>query len=221
LNTGVRWAIENKFEWVALFDQDSSVSECYFDAMFRTIASSATPEKIGIVAPQYRVPSTGILYMPPVIEDGTLLVVTSGSLMPLWIFERCGWFEEGFFIDAVDHEYCFRIQEQGYKIAVCENAILLHAPGAPKAHRIFGFKWIISQHHSAGRRYYITRNGLIMAWRYRKRFPSWSRSSIEAILLKDPIRILLVESNRVKKLVNVAHGIIDACLGRMGKRVNL
>jgi rhamnosyltransferase len=222
LNTGIRWAIEHKYEWVALFDQDSSVLECYFDDMFETMISSGSREKIGIVAPVYKDPSTGTLRKSSAGEDGTLLaVMTSGSLMPVWIFERCGWFEEGFFIDEVDHEYCFRIQEQGYKIEVCENAILLHAPGAPQAHKIFGFKWIRSSHHSAARRYYITRNGLIMAWRYRKQCPMWSRYTLKHRLFTEPIIILLFESEPFGKLVNVARGVIDACLGRMGKRVNL
>jgi rhamnosyltransferase len=222
LNTGVRWAIENKYEWVALFDQDSVVPECYFDAMFRTINSSAKPEKIGIVAPLYRDPSTGSVDNPyPGNDDTFWAVMTSGSLMPVWIFERCGWFEEAFFIDQVDDEYCFRIQTMGYKIVVCENAILLHTSGTPQAHRLFGFKLIISRHHSAGRRYYITRNSLVMARRYRTRCPAWSRCTIDSILFKAPIIILLAESDRFKKLVNIARGVIDAYLGRMGKRVNL
>ncbi|MDR3409391.1 MAG: glycosyltransferase family 2 protein [Formivibrio sp.] len=222
LNTGVRWAIENEYEWVALFDQDSSVPECYFDAMFRTIASSTMLDKIGVIAPIYRDPSTGYLDNPFPGNDDTLwAVMTSGSLMPVWIFKRCGWFEEEFFIDQVDDEYCFRIQTMGYKIMVCENAILLHTSGTPQAHRLFGFKLIISRHHSAGRRYYITRNGLVMARRYRRQCPAWSRYTLSYLLLKAPIIILLVESDRFMKLVNIARGTIDAYLGRMGKRVKL
>jgi len=222
LNTGVRWAIENGYEWVALFDQDSSVPDHYFEAMFRTIASCASPEKVGVLAPRYRDPSTGQVGSYPLEEDGTLLAaMTSGSLMPVWVFEKCGWFEEDLFIDEVDHEYCFRIRERGYAITLCENAILLHTYGAPRAHKIFGFKWIESRHYSAGRRYYITRNTLVMLQRYRKRYPVWSRGAHKRILLKEPIKILLVESDRFKKLVNLARGVVDACLGRMGKRVNL
>jgi hypothetical protein len=55
LNVGIRWAIENKYEWVALFDQESAISEGYFDAMFVTIVSSAAPDKIGFVAPLRRI----------------------------------------------------------------------------------------------------------------------------------------------------------------------
>jgi rhamnosyltransferase len=222
LNTGIQWAIENKYEWVALFDQDSFVSECYFDAMFETVVSSAAPEKIGIVAPRYRDFFTGVLSKISSLEDGQpRTVMTSGSLMPVWIFERCGWFEEGLFIDQVDHEYCFRIEELGYKIVRCGNAILLHALGAPQKHKLLFIKPFTSGHYSAGRRYYITRNGLIMAWRYRKRFPGWSRGTLKDTLLKDPIKILLAESDRFRKLVNVARGVMDAYLGRMGKRVDL
>ena len=62
LNTGIKWAIENKSKWVALFDQDSTIPEGYIDALLAGVSSQSDPERIAIVAPQYRNPSTGQLY---------------------------------------------------------------------------------------------------------------------------------------------------------------
>ncbi|MDR3547983.1 MAG: glycosyltransferase, partial [Candidatus Pacebacteria bacterium] len=103
LNTGIRWAIENRFEWVALFDQDSVIPEGYLDAMFADVRSQPDIDRIAIVAPQYKAPYTGELYKSAYkAEDGSPLeVMTSGSLLPTWIFEKCGWFEEALFIDEV------------------------------------------------------------------------------------------------------------------------
>ena len=51
--------------------------------------------------------------------------------MPMWIFDKIGWFASEFFIDWVDIEYCFRIREAGYLIVESWDAILLHEPGHP------------------------------------------------------------------------------------------
>jgi rhamnosyltransferase len=223
LNTGIRWAIDNNFEWVVLFDQDSAIPEGYIDALLASVVSETDQERIAIVAPQYRDPVQDGLYRSRFsAQDGTPLeIMTTGSLLPTWIFEKCGWFEEALFIDQVDHEFCFRVRERGYRLLVCENMTIDHLPGSPRGLKLLGIKWISLNDYSPERRYYQTRNGLIMARRYKDRYPLWSRKTRNDILWKNPLKILLAESRRWEKLVNVARGVIDAFLGRMGKRVDL
>ena len=223
LNTGIRWAIENEYEWVALFDQDSTIPEGYLDAMFTCIASQADPARIAIVAPQYRDPLEHGLYRSRFsAEDGTPLeVMSSGSLLPVGIFEQCGGFEEELFIDQVDHEFCFRVRALGYKVLFCENAIIDHLPGSARRHKLFGKIWITLTDHNPERRYYQTRNGLVLAKRYRKRYPLWSRTTRNELLWNSPLGILFAESKRWKKLLYVARGVVDAYRDRLGKRVNL
>jgi rhamnosyltransferase len=223
LNTGIRWAIDNDFEWVVLFDQDSAIPEGYIDGLLASVESETDQERIAIVAPQYRNPVQDGLYRSRFsAQDGTPLeIMTTGSMLPTRIFEKCGWFEEALFIDQVDHEFCFRIREHGYRLLVCENMTIDHLPGSPRGLKLLGIKWIALNDYSPARRYYQTRNGLIMARRYKDRYPLWSRKTRNDILWKNPLKILLAESRRWEKLVNVARGVIDAFLGRMGKRVDL
>jgi rhamnosyltransferase len=223
LNTGVRWAVENRYRWVALFDQDSTVPDGYLNAMFAGVESQSDMERIAIVAPQYRDPDTGVLYKSAyTAEDGSPLeVMTSGSLLPTWVFEMCGWFEESLFIDEVDHEFCFRVRERGYRVFFCENAILTHLFGSRRRHKLLGIKWVTLTNYSPERRYYMTRNGLVIACRYRRKYPLWSHTAVKYILWHSPVVILLAETQRWKKLAYVTRGIIDAVLGRMGKRVDL
>ncbi len=223
LNSGVRWAIENKFQWVALFDQDSSVPEGYLATMHKCAAAESDRERIAIFAPQYRGTLDDRLHKSLfTAEDGAPLeVMTSGSLMPVWIFEKCGWFEEAFFIDQVDHEFCFRVRTFGYRVRLCDKAIINHLPGSARVHKLLGLKWVTLTDHSPGRRYYQTRNGLILARRYRKQYPLWSRMTRKNLLWDNPLTILFAEAQRCKKLVNVARGIVDACLGRMGKHASV
>ena len=223
LNTGIRWAIENKFQWVALFDQDSTIPEGYLDAMHLCVASAEDPGRIAIVAPQYRDPLEDGLYMSRfAAEDGAPLeVMTSGSLLPTWIFEKCGWFDEAFFIYQVDHEFCFRVRKCGYRVQLCESAVINHLPGSSRTHKLFGLKSVTLTDHSAGRRYYQTRNGLILAKRYQERYPQWSRTTRKSLLWDGPLAILFAEPQRWKKLAYVARGVLDAYLGKMGRQVDV
>ena len=223
LNTGIRWAIERSYEWVVLFDQDSTIPEGYLDALFASVESETDPEMIAIVAPQYRDPLQDGLYRSRCsAQDGTPLeIMTTGSMLPTWIFERCGWFEEALFIDQVDHEFCFRVRELGYRPLVCENVTIDHLPGSPRGLKLLGIKWISLNDYSPERRYYQTRNGLIIARRYKDTYPLWSRKTRYEILLKNPLKILLAETRQWEKLVNVVRGVVDAYVGRMGKRVDL
>ena len=52
-----------------------------------------------------------------------MVAITSGSLMPVEIFDRCGWFEEDLIIDRVDDEYCLRVRSMGYTIALCRGGV--------------------------------------------------------------------------------------------------
>ncbi len=220
LNTGVRWARAHGFAFVLLFDQDSTVTDGFAQAMLTTYASHTHPEQVAVVTPSQVERTTGQFRRPPQASDGTPLVaITSGSLMPTGVFDYCGWFEEELFIDSVDHEYCLRARSRGYTIAECRQAILLVAVGATIAHRAFGMT-IFARHYSANRRYYMTRNRLVIIHRFWRQQPAWCCRTLLDIV-QDSIRIVLVERQRWSKLRQTGRGIYDALSGRTGKVVEL
>src|SRR5690606_27148133 len=45
----------------------------------------------------------------------TDMLITSGSLVNLAVFQKLGGFDENLFIDEVDFEYCLRAKVNGYK----------------------------------------------------------------------------------------------------------
>src|ERR1700677_4204944 len=51
LNEGVRWAWSQGFEYVALFDQDSTVTEGFIQAMLAEYESHPERDRVGIVTP--------------------------------------------------------------------------------------------------------------------------------------------------------------------------
>ena len=221
LNTGVRWALSRGYQWVALFDQDSTSSDGMIDRMIREYDLSPNPEKVAIVMPKHIEKGSGIWIRPFVTYDGSpLIAITSGSLIPRRTFDQCGGFEEDLFIDCVDDEYCFRARTLGYTICLCEEATLYHAVGAPKERRFLGIRKFTTLNHRAERRYYIARNNIVMFRRYWKRFPRWCIKDGFS-WAKEFAKVALVEDDRRYKLSMIALGIFDGLRGRMGPVVKM
>jgi len=220
LNTGVRWAKAQGFQYVALFDQDSTVTTGFCEAMLAQYGSHPERDRVAVVTPSQVERSTGRVRGHRFAKDGSpLIAITSGSLMPVDIFDRCGWFQEELIIDCVDHEYCLRARSQGYTIAECRQAVLLVAVGSTTSHQTFGLA-ISARHYSARRRYYITRNRLVMIQRFWRQQPAWCCRTLQDIV-QDAIKAVLVEKEPWSKLAYTVRGVYDAFSGRMGRVVEL
>jgi rhamnosyltransferase len=220
LNQGVRWAKSAGYPWAIFFDQDSGITDGFVCQMFATWESHPDRERVGSIHPRYVDPQTGIEAAVPRASDGTpVLPMTSGSLMPAWIFDEIGWFASEYFIDLVDCEYSFRIRAAGYLVADARQALLLHAPGNPSTTRILGCAFHTT-HHSPLRHYYIARNSIAFYRKYCFLFPRWILKVIYR-QLHDTAMSLLAEEDRGPKLRSFLHGTWDGLMGRMGKRDKL
>lgn len=220
LNQGVLWAKNEGYSWVILFDQDSKITDRFVDQMFFDLQAHPNRDRIGSLHPRYVDPNTGI--EPKVLrakDGGPITSMTSGSLLPIWIFDKIGLFSPEYFIDQVDTEYCFRIRKAGYMVADSRNAVLLHAPGAPKRLHYLGFSFEPT-HHSALRRYYLSRNRVAVYKKYFRVFPGMVTQSMY-FAFRETIKCLLAERERPRKLRNFLWGTWDGLTGRMGKREGL
>jgi rhamnosyltransferase len=220
LNSGVRWAKAQGFAYVLLFDQDSTVADGFSTAMLAEFESHPQRDRLAVVTPSQVERSTGLMRVQRWAKDGgPLVAITSGSLIPMEVFDRCGWFQEELIIDCVDHEFCLRARSQGYTLTECRQAVLEVAVGSAVRHRAFGLI-ISARHYSARRRYYMTRNRLVMVLRFWKQEPGWCCRALKDIL-QDAIKVVLVEEEPWNKTRHTARGIYDAFCGRMGKVVEL
>jgi rhamnosyltransferase len=220
LNRGVRWATNQGYPWVVLFDQDSGLTKDFIEQMFTAWEAHPDRERVASIHPAYVNPESGIEAVVPHASDGgPVFPMTSGSLMPAWIFDKVGWFASEYFIDLVDWEYCFRVRAAGYLVVESKYAKLLHTVGDPMWTTILGHAFH-SSHHNAVRRYYISRNSLVFSRKYLRSFPVWVLSSAYA-QLKKTVTCLLIEENRARKFRSVLLGTWDALIGRMGKREDL
>ncbi len=220
LNTGIRWAESHGSEWIILFDQDSVASDGLVDAMMAEYDSHSNREEIAIVVPRYVDHISGNDMPLPRTKGGDILVArTSGSLMPIALISRVGYFVEDFVIDQVDYEYCLRLGTLGYRIVQCSSVALVHSLGETARHGL-GFGEFLSTHHNAKRRYYMTRNRIRIIQLYWRQYPDYCLGLLTSTL-KDTIKILLVEKTKYEKLKNTAKGVRDALIHRMGKTVEL
>lgn len=220
LNQGVRWARSKGHSWVLLLDQDSRMLGKFVEAMFNTWLSHPKRDEVACIHPRYMHPELGCRPLAPRARDGSYIwCMTSGTLIPAWIFDKIGWFASEFFIDWVDIEYCFRIREAGYLIAEAGEAILLHEPGDPAPSSILGLRFWPS-HHSALRRYYMSRNRIVVFRKYLFTLPFWTLKAMYAAL-RDTMKCFLGEKERPRKFRNFLLGTWDGLTGRMGTREGL
>jgi rhamnosyltransferase len=219
LNLGVREVKARGSFWVALFDQDSTIEPGFIDQMRTTYEGSANPAQVGIVCPVYVDRSSGITLPVPRSKVGEVVATpTSGSLIPVSLFDKLGAFNESLFMDYVDVEFSLRSRRSGYRIIQSPHAILHHSMGHMSRHRVLG-RWFTSTNHSAARRYYITRNRLWLLACFLKDW-SWSPKEARSAIL-ETIKIVLVERDRPAKIKSIMLGLADALGGRMGKRFEL
>jgi rhamnosyltransferase len=221
LNIGVKRARSQGYRFVALFDQDSTITDGFISAMVQEFESNPLRDRIAVVTPRHIERETGEWGHPVFAQDGNPLVaITSGSLMPVEIFDRCGWFEENLIVDRVDDEYCLRARSLGYTIALCKGASLLHSIGSPRMHSFLGMRQVKTTHHSAARYYYMSRNRIVMVKRYWRQYPRWSYLTARSVV-RELVINFVVEEDRWRKLVTTLRGIVDGLIGRLGMVVQL
>jgi rhamnosyltransferase len=223
LNQAASVAIEQKADWLAMFDQDSEIPAAAIDGLLDAYRRVENPEKIAILAMSHRDRGTGHDYhlSEDILSEGETTrtvktTITSGSMVHLAAYKALGPFDERLFIDSVDLEYCLRARERGYSIVEARHVHLKHSIGKAELRTIFGRQYILT-HHSAERRYYITRNQLIVMTRYMRSDPRWSFSAL-VHLARLNVAVLILETDRAKKLVAMLQGVIDFGLRRYGRR---
>jgi len=203
LNIGCEKAINEKYKWILTMDQDSKflpeIINKYMELFLRK-----NSDEIGIIAPRYSINGA-------VIPKNKYSVITSGSILNLNIYNQIGGFLEKLFIDEVDHEICFRILENNYKILQFDEIILEHKLGNTEIKKIFNKTFSVNN-HSALRRYYIVRNKLYV----KKLHPEFTKEYYKDIL-KLIVKIILFEKNKFQNIKYILHGIRDYKKNIMGK----
>lgn len=210
LNFAANLAIKNNFDFLLTMDQDSEATSNFVKKL---IEIHRNFKSVGIAAPypQNRIHKI----LPP---DNSIhqinKVITSGALLNLRAYIEVGPFMEELFIDYVDFEYCFRLQRNNYSIYINNDAIIYHSVGNLIKWKLIGFRFY-STNHSPLRLYYRTRNRFRVKSLYKKYYRSFFRSDM-INLLKELLKIILVESNKMEKLKMTGLGYLHYKQNKFG-----
>jgi rhamnosyltransferase len=219
LNLGISYAEKRGCEWVAFFDQDSSAHECYLAAMRKAYQEASSLCRVAMVAPRYVDRESGSELPSCKTSHGYLsTAMTSGCLIPLHVFDAIGRLDERLYVDYVDIELSLRCRHAGYSIVQARDALLRHSLGRLTTHSLCGRKFATTN-HNASRRYYITRNRLLVLRRYWRDW-TWSGRELQAFVTES-LKIALVEEDKMSKFRSIAYGVIDAMKNRENKRFEL
>lgn len=177
LNAGCENALSDGFEWCMTMDQDSSWNETDLQAYFASIEKYSSQENVSF-APNLK-PDDDRNYSSffgdflrkflknahECPEPFDVLypnkVITSGNVIALPVWDKIGKFYEPFFIDEVDHEFCFRLRRNEFKLIFFPKIFMNHQLGKPKR-TIFPKL----DNHDGVRLYYMVRNGMYIKKNY-------------------------------------------------------
>jgi len=224
LNRGIKWASSRDYDYVFLFDQDSSLCDLFVDRMIEAHkdASRFSKQGVAVIGPRIINPQTmrqtpfklfsKILWRSDRYFAGQSkhfladFLITSGSLLPLAPLAEIGDMKESYFIDNVDLEWCFRAKSMGFDLVGTDAAVLYHAIGERSSNPLVR-SGLMAQHNPA-RSYYSSRNRVHL---YGASYSPWGWK------LRDMIRfslkaswILLTSGQRREYFHNIRAGIRDA-----------
>jgi rhamnosyltransferase len=215
LNVAARIAIDKRFTWMLMLDQDSLMEENTYDAIKHAVGSMVE-QSVAIFAPIQVSKMTDRRAMNGAHAILTVnQLMTSGSALNLDAFLLCGPFEEKLFIDHVDNEYCFRLTQAGYKVQQLTQVALDHSLGEiVEARLLFGrsFQYVS---HRPFRSYYYVRNGFYVALKFIFHRPGFL-AVLGLQIVKDVVKAIFFEDETALRLKMMLLGFVHFCIGRYG-----
>jgi len=224
LNLGIQWAIDGGFEFVFLFDQDSSLCDLFISRMMGAYVDAAPHSERGIAAVGPRLINPQTMRQNPFkIFNRFLLrtdrhfaktrnhfvadfLITSGTLIALKHIDEVGMMKESYFIDNVDLEWCFRAKSKGFDLIGTDDAVMYHAIGERSLNPLV--KAGIMAQHNPSRTYYSSRNRIHL---YRMKYSpiGWKIRDIIRFFIK--ATWLFISSHQRKQYWhNILSGVRDS-----------
>lgn len=222
LNQGVIEAQRLHYEWAITFDQDTLPSANIVDIILEVYNLYHDKSKIGAIGVNFPVSHTNNYFEVSDKKNYTErdYLITSGCMLSLKIFFEVGGFREDFFIDNVDLEYSLRLRKHGKISLITKKNGMQHKAGAPKVRKLFGLNFN-SSNHNIIRRYYMSRNHIILCKDYLFRFPFFI-AKLNYFYILSLIKIMIVDDDKRAKLAASFKGVVDGLLysSRCKKLVN-
>jgi rhamnosyltransferase len=209
LNQGAQAAMDIGADWLLTLDQDAAPGPKMVRVAGHTFEAYPSRSLIAVIGSLSAADLAGwagvARHSRSWIEAST--VITAGSFVSLAAFRAIGGYRNDLFVDYVDIEFCLRARARGYRVLASRTQTMTHRIGQPVV-RWIGRRPVMTTNHSAARRYYITRNRLLVWCRYWRTDPRYVAEDIIASQ-KELLKLLLVEDDRAGKLRAMRAGLVD------------
>jgi rhamnosyltransferase len=216
LNRGISAALEYSAAYVMTLDQDTPIPGSLVSELLHALQQRRAQDENFVGAAPGRV--NGSMYSCVHERAGgqcSVEVIQSGLLLHRTAFELVGLFNEDLFIDGVEVEYLMRLHQLDRHVLLVETLDLEQPLGSPLTIRAWGRNFRTSN-HPPFRRYYITRNRLVLLKRFWRTDPQWAKVS-GTRLIRHSFRAALIEPQRLAKARAMTRGAVHAIRGRLGK----
>lgn len=217
-NKGFQFLECHNFDWGLTLDQDTILPVDYVKKFFPYLNYD---QSIGLITGAYidkkwsqeerrKVEETRKPEFQNIRQE-----IASGNIVSIPAWKTVGGFDEKLFIDYVDFEFDYRLQENSFKLYRLNSNVFTHEIGTPvhkgKIANLIGLKNKELFDHSPQRLYFINRNRLIVRKRYPKYGSPLGMFIAEVINLRE---ILIMDKPRLKKLISSLKGIFDGTFYR-------
>lgn len=189
------------YKWVLTLDQDSVCP----DNLMAEFKNKMADERVGIICPD--VYYVGKQNTNQVNNRERFIKIdacmTSASLTRIDAWEFSGKFNDFYFIDFVDNDFCMKLKLNGYIIFRANKVLIHHCLGEAKVVKIFNKKYVKFL-HSPFRTFYMVRNNILFIKQYKENL-NVMKEIIK--LLYIVMNILLFSDYRYRHIKNIVAGI--------------
>jgi rhamnosyltransferase len=212
-NKGIAFALNRGFEladvlemkYVLTMDQDSWFDT---DEFFKLISSTSFHNNTAIVSASMYKPSYSLKNYS---NDWwkAKAIITSGNWVNLLAWKDISGFQEDWFIDEIDHDFCLRLREKNWSLLTSKKLLLNHQLGNKTS-----CQWLLTGKkinitlHNPERTYYIIRNSIFLIKRHGFKNALFALNRKKMILTK-MILILLLYPNKPRYTKYYLLGILD------------
>lgn len=224
LNIGIEWARERGYQFVFLFDQDSSLCDLFVPSMVSAWRQVNDLSERGVAALGPRIINPQTMRQTPFKLFNRVLLrsnrhfrgssshfiadflITSGTLLAMEHYPRIGGMKDSYFIDNVDLEWCFRAKSLGFDLVGTDDAVLYHAIGERSTNPLV--RAGIMAQHNPSRTYYSSRNRTHL-WRQAYSPIGWKLRDMPRFLIKASW-LMVASAQRRQYWHSIVSGIRDA-----------